>query len=115
MGPLTLVAAVSATAADAPAAASPDAPKPEARVVIAGDADFADNDLLMQVGNRDFFMNMVDWVTQQENLISIRPHDAADRRVNLTEDQGRLVGWLVLVIVPGLLVATGIWTWWKRR
>ena len=31
-------------------------------------------------GNRDLFLNTVNWLAQQENLISIRPRDPQDRR-----------------------------------
>ena len=51
---------------------SPDAPKPETRVVVFGDSDFASNSALGIEGNRDIFMNTVGWLSQQENLISIR-------------------------------------------
>jgi ABC-type uncharacterized transport system involved in gliding motility auxiliary subunit len=115
MGPIPLVAAVSAAATGAPAGGAPDAPKPETRVVVAGDSDFAGNYLVVFQGNADFFMNIVNWVAQQENLIAIHPVDPADRRITLTEDQSKLIFWLTFAIIPGLLFATGVMTWWRRR
>ena len=56
-------------------ATTPDAPKPETRVVVIGDSDFAANAALGIQGNRDLFMNIVGWLSQQENLISIRPKE----------------------------------------
>ena len=38
-------------------------------------------------GNRDLFMNTVGWLSQQENLISVRPKEAEDRRITLTAAQ----------------------------
>lgn len=114
-GPITLVAAVSAPAADAPAGAAPDAPKPETRVLVAGDSDFASNGVLGFQGNRDFFSNSVNWLAQQEDLISIRPRDAEDRRIQLTADQGTRIFYLTVFIIPGLLFLTGIRVWWRRR
>lgn len=113
-GPVTLVAAVSAAATDAPAA-SPDAPKPETRVVIAGDSDFASNQLLSFQGNSNFFSNVVNWLAQQENLIAIRPRDAEDRRIQLTADQGSRIFYLAVFIIPGLLFLNAIRVWWRRR
>ena len=52
-----------------------------------GDSDFAANALLGIQGNRDLFMNTVGWLSQQENLISIRPKEADDRRLTLTATQ----------------------------
>jgi ABC-type uncharacterized transport system involved in gliding motility auxiliary subunit len=114
-GPITLVAAVSAPIADAPAGAAPGAPKPETRVVIAGDSDFASNQVLPFQANRDFFSNIVNWLAQQEDLISIRPRDAEDRRIQLTADQGTRIFYLAVFIIPGLLFLNGVRVWWRRR
>jgi len=112
-GPITIGAAVSAAVADA--AAAPDAPKPETRVVIIGDSDFVANSTLSFQGNRDLGLNIANWLAQQENLIAIRPHDAQDRRITLTEDQRVYTLWISLLIIPGLLLANGVRVWWKRR
>src|SRR5207249_1494870 len=62
----------------------PNAPKRETRVVVLGDSDFASNGVLGIQGNRDLFMNIVGWLSQQENLISIRPKELDDRRITMT-------------------------------
>jgi ABC-type uncharacterized transport system involved in gliding motility auxiliary subunit len=122
-GPVVLAAAVSAPATEAPTPlptnTSPDAPldapKPESRVVAIGDSDFATNSVLGIQGNRDLFLNALNWVAQNENLIAIRPREAADRRITLTADQHQRVMLISLLIVPGLVFATGAYTWWRRR
>jgi ABC-type uncharacterized transport system involved in gliding motility auxiliary subunit len=113
-GPITVAAAVSAPASAAPDA-KPDAPKPETRVVIVGDSDFAGNAGLGIQGNKDLFMNAVGWLSQQENLISIRPKDPEDRRLTMTAAQQTNVTLLSLFIIPGLVFLTGVYTWWRRR
>src|SRR6266851_3968844 len=92
-----------------------DAPKPETRVAVFGDSDFAANGGLGIQGNRDLFMNTVGWLSQQENLISIRPKEADDRRITLTATQQSNITWLSLLIIPGFVFATGVFTWWRRR
>ena len=119
-GPVPLAAAVSAgvTGADPAAPADPavpEAPKPESRVVVIGDSDFASNRWLGIPGNRDLFLNTVNWLAQQENLISIRAKDPEDRRITLTPDQDRLIFWLTIFIIPGLILLMGIQAWWRRR
>jgi gliding motility-associatede transport system auxiliary component len=116
-GPVTIGSAVTAAAKAAPDAKpdAADAPKPEARLVVIGDSDFAANGGLGIQGNRDLFMNAVGWLSQQENLISIRPKDADDRRVTLTATQQANLNWLSLLIIPGCIFATGVYTWWRRR
>lgn len=114
-GPVSIAAAASAPAPEAPAGATPDGPKPETRIVVVGDSDFASNRGIGLAGNEDLFLNMNNWLAQQENLIAIRPRDPADRRIQMTADQESIVRWLALAIIPGLLFATGIRVWWKRR
>jgi ABC-type uncharacterized transport system involved in gliding motility auxiliary subunit len=122
-GPISLAAVVSAPATDAAAPpadqkdpkAAADAPKPEARVAVFGDSDFVTNGFLGVPGNRDLFLNTVNWLSQQENLISIRPKDPEDRRVSVTADQAKLIFWLAIVVIPGFILAAGVQTWWRRR
>ena len=119
-GPISLGVAVSGPATNAPASKEP--PKPgetpkqtEARIVAFGDSDFASNAALGVQGNRDLFLNAVNWLAQQENLISIRPRDPDDRRITLTADQERRIFYLTVLIVPGLILLAGVQTWWRRR
>lgn len=122
-GPITLAAAVSAPATVKPPApsgnatpASPDSERtPETRVVAVGDSDFASNMAIGISGNRDFFMNSLNWLSQQENLIAVRPRQAEDRRLTLTADQQNRIMILSLFIIPGIVFASGVYTWWRRR
>src|SRR3954452_23768118 len=121
-GPVSLAAAVSSPVADAtsPAnAADPakpaDAGKPETRIAVFGDSDFVTNGYLGIPGNRDLFLNTVNWLAQQENLISIRPREAGSSTLSLTADAAQRIFWLSIVIIPGLILAAGVQTWWRRR
>ena len=117
-GPISLAAAVSAPVTEsAPAGAEKegDKPKPESRIAVFGDSDFVSNGYLGIPGNRDLFLNSVNWLAQQENLISIRPRDPEDRRITLTADQERRIMWITIFIIPGLILLAGVQTWWRRR
>jgi ABC-type uncharacterized transport system involved in gliding motility auxiliary subunit len=122
-GPISIGVAVSAPAPEAPAptpepaAAKPGEPdrKPETRVAVIGDSDFASNAFLGIQGNRDLFLNTVNWLAQQENLIAIRPREAEDRRVTLTADQQARIFWITVFLIPGLVIAAGVASWWRRR
>jgi hypothetical protein len=121
-GPVSIAAAVAAAAESAPepapasdAAGRNDTAKPETRVVVMGDSDFASNFALGIQGNRDLFMNTLGWLSQQENLISIRPNEAQDRRLTMTSNQQLRVVLLALGVIPLLVLGTGVYTWWRRR
>ena len=60
-------------------------------------------------------MNTIGWLSQQENLISIRPKEPDDRRLTLTAAQQTNIAWLVLVLIPCFTFGTGVYTWWQRR
>ena len=121
-GPVSLAVAVAAAVKDAapPPAPAPgaDAPatKPETRLVAVGDSDFAANAFLNTGGNRDMFLNIVNWLAQQENLIAVRPRDPEDRRITVgTPQQQRLIFWFSVLIMPGLILLAGVHAWWRRR
>jgi ABC-type uncharacterized transport system involved in gliding motility auxiliary subunit len=123
-GPITIGAAASAASAAPPAPApapaaetppDPEAPKPETRVAVVGDSDFAANAGLGIQGNRDLFMNTIGWLSQQENLIAIRPKNPEDRRITLTETQQRNIIWLSLLVIPASIFGTGVYSWARRR
>jgi gliding motility-associatede transport system auxiliary component len=85
--------------------AADDTKKPETRVAAIGDSDFAANGFLGIPGNRDLFMNTANWLVQQENLISIRPVEAGDRRVALTARQITFTRWMIVVLPAAVLIA----------
>ena len=73
------------------------------------------NSVLGIEGNKDIFMNTVGWLSQQENLISIRPKDAEDRRLILTAAQQNNIMVLSLLFIPGFIFGSGVYSWWRRR
>ena len=94
---------------------SGDAQNIETRLVVVGDSDFAANYSLGIQGNRDLFLNIANWLTQQENLVAIRPREPEDRRITLTADQQLRIFWLSVFMIPGVILGTGIYTWWLGR
>ncbi|HJS74891.1 MAG TPA: Gldg family protein [Vicinamibacteria bacterium] len=125
-GPLPLAVAV--TLAGGEAANGADAAKTGAeaddsetkstsgRFVVVGDSDFIANELAeAPVLNADLFLNMVNWVAEDEDLISVRPREAEDRRIFLSSQQMTNVILFSLLIVPGVILVTGISVWWGRR
>ena len=92
-----------------------DANGKSSRLVVIGNSAFATNQWAHMARNGDLFYNIMNWLSQDENLISIRPRSAADRRVDLTEAQERSLQWFTVLLLPGIVIITGIYIWWKRR
>jgi ABC-type uncharacterized transport system involved in gliding motility auxiliary subunit len=93
-----------------------DKPNQETRMVVLGNTDFATNGLFSQQINGDVFLNSISWLSQQDDrLLSIRPKEQKNRRLNMTFLQASLLAWLAVIIVPFLGLATAGFLWWRRR
>ena len=100
-------------AANAAAGSTPG--KPQTRIVVIGDSDFASNAAVGIQGNSDLFVNINNWLAQQEDLISIHARDEGDRRISLSADQQRRIAWMSLLLLPGLILGSGVFAWSRRR
>lgn len=92
-----------------------DAAPAETRLAVIGDSDFASNAVVGIQGNRDMFLNTVNWLAQQENLISIRTREPEDRRLTLTASAQRRLFWLSVLLLPAAILGAGVYTWMSRR
>jgi ABC-type uncharacterized transport system involved in gliding motility auxiliary subunit len=66
-------------------------------------------------GNKDLFLNMMNWLTNDEDLIAIRPKDVQDSRLSLNQQQMGRILYTNVFGLPLLIIALGTWVWWKRR
>lgn len=96
-------------------AASRETDGKDSRLVVIGNSEFAANPWIEQQKNGDLFYNTIDWLASEEDLISIRPKSAANRRVTLTQGQAAVLKWLDLVFLPAIVIFSGVMIWWKRR
>ncbi|MHB1414693.1 MAG: GldG family protein [Chloroflexota bacterium] len=116
-GPLDIAVSVEADAKTTDSSTSGDTQDnpPKTRLVVVGDADFAADGVIQMAGNRDFFVNSVNWLTESENLISIRPKPPEVNTVYLTPQQANLIGLSSVVLLPLLVLVWGGSIWWSRR
>ena len=86
------------------------------RMVVFGSSTFATNGWFEQQLNRDLLLNSIDWLTKKErSILAIQSSESANRRINLSYAQIRLINWLALSIVPVLPSIVAIFIWYKRR
>ena len=89
--------------------------KAEGRFVVVGTSTFAANSMINFGGNRDLFLNVVNWLSRDEDLISIRPKPPDTQRLDLNEAQMRNIRILTLFLVPVFILGAGFSVWWRRR
>jgi len=82
------------------------------RLVAIGDADFAADGYLAELGNRDLVLNSIGWLTDEETLIARRPREMSEiarplSPLVLTERQAHLIFVATVLIEPGLLLLMG--------
>jgi ABC-type uncharacterized transport system involved in gliding motility auxiliary subunit len=86
------------------------------RLIVVGDSDFASNAFFHNTGGGDLFLNAVNWLTLEEDLIAIRPIDPARRGLRmLTPGEADFVQIAAIFLIPTLVFLIGVGVWRQRR
>jgi ABC-type uncharacterized transport system involved in gliding motility auxiliary subunit len=85
------------------------------RFVVVGSSRWISNGFLAFNGNRDLFLNMLNWLSSDEDLISIRPKEPEDRPLNMNSRQMTMMFYFSVLMIPLLIVVGGVGVWWRRR
>jgi ABC-type uncharacterized transport system involved in gliding motility auxiliary subunit len=93
----------------------PDQNSRDSRIVVIGDSDFASNGYIGTSVNGDLFLNVISWMAEDADLLSIRPKDPENRTVTLTSAESRLVFWATVIFFPLAAVVFGVAVWYRRR
>jgi ABC-type uncharacterized transport system involved in gliding motility auxiliary subunit len=112
-GPNTLMVVALRRAVDAEGTALADGPR--SRIAVVGDSDFATNSFFHIMGNGTLFLNTVNFLAAQEQLIGIPPRTADIPRINLSNRQMKGTFFLSVVLVPAVLAVVGTAVWWKQH
>ena len=85
------------------------------RLLVIGDGDFLSNTYLGNGGNLDLGLNLIRWLTWDDDLIDIPARTDQDQNLNLSPLAGTLIGLGFLLALPFALGLTGGVIWWRRR
>jgi ABC-type uncharacterized transport system involved in gliding motility auxiliary subunit len=98
------------------------------RVVVVGNANFLSNNHVTSESNLDLGVNIVNWLAGDDSLITIQPKPLKDMNVMIPQSGWGHVWALIVfmpifgisfglfqVIIPLILLVTGVMLWWKRR
>jgi ABC-type uncharacterized transport system involved in gliding motility auxiliary subunit len=108
-GPLTIGMSLARSANDS------EGQPMEQRVIIVGDADFLANSYLGNGSNLDIGINLVNWLSHDDRLISISPRPAPDTRLELSPTEQLVIAIFFLLALPLGLLISGLRIWLQRR
>ncbi len=94
---------------------SPDGTKKTGRFVVMGDADFITNERISIGGHVNFILNSLAWLTEHDELISIRPTMKEDKPIVLSDTQRRWLVWCSVMLTPQIVLIAGLITYIVRR
>jgi len=85
------------------------------RIVVVGNGAFLSNSYAGNGGNVDLGMNMVNWLSGEEHLITMQPRAAKDSSLELNKTELNVISIGFLLVLPLMLAGIGGYAWWKRR
>ena len=88
---------------------------PLTKLVVFGDSDFAKNKFFASSDNADFFLNSVNWLADDYELISIRPKVFPYRELVVTTRERDFIQWSSWFVPPVIMLIIGAVVWWRRR
>jgi ABC-type uncharacterized transport system involved in gliding motility auxiliary subunit len=80
----------------------------ETYVLVIGDSDFITNSMYMTQGNRDLFLNTVNFLSNRGDFITIRPKQQESVFLTLTAQQGRVAFFVSMILVPIFVIVLGL-------
>ena len=85
------------------------------KLVIFSDSDFVKNKYFYSNDNADLFLNSVNWLAEDYELISIRPKLIPYRELVVNANERDFIKWSSWIIPPTFMVMLGLIVWWRRR
>jgi ABC-type uncharacterized transport system involved in gliding motility auxiliary subunit len=83
--------------------------------VVVGSGHFLANTYLGNGSNVDFGINLINWLTGDEELIVIQPRATLDSNLILSESKLTFIVAGFLIVLPLLFLLSGIMIWWRRK
>jgi gliding-associated putative ABC transporter substrate-binding component GldG len=88
----------------------------ESRIVIISDSEFVSDEFIDAPGNGQFIMNAIDWLAEDDSLISIRSKRVESRPIReMSTSLQKVIRYSIVIIPPFISVLTGIISWRIKR
>jgi ABC-type uncharacterized transport system involved in gliding motility auxiliary subunit len=87
----------------------------EGKLVVFGDADFVSNKFISLAGNSELITNTINYLVGRKDLITIPEKQRPADQLMLSRNQGLLLFWIPVVVIPLMVILLGVAVWRKRR
>ncbi len=87
----------------------------EGYVMAFGDSDFVTNSMYQTQGNKDLFLNSINYLANRGEMITIRPKQQESVYLTLTSKQGRIVFFVMMLLIPLSVIVVGLYINIQRR
>jgi ABC-type uncharacterized transport system involved in gliding motility auxiliary subunit len=85
-------------------------------MLVMGEGNFCTDTYLGSRSNADFFLNLTDWLSQDESLIHIRTREITARPLTDTSESAKRVAKYANIFFPSVIVVLiGVVRWQIRR
>lgn len=91
--------------------------KKAGRVIVFADSDFANNQFIDLLGNRDLLVNSVNWLAIEDALIGVRPDrkQMGKEQFFVSSRQNQAVLTLGVIVLPSVFLVLGLAVFVRRR
>lgn len=87
----------------------------ESRLIVMGSVEFANNANITSAEQRDMFLNMINYLLQDEDFISIRPKDMTKSMLDMKSPVSQIVFLILVFVYPLFFLGSGSLYWLRRR
>lgn len=84
-------------------------------IIVIGDSDFANNTNYVNGDNSTFFLQMVNYLTQNKSVVTIDRKVFQTRRLILTQEKATFLNISSIALLPAIVLVLGVVVWWQRR
>ncbi|MCM8819121.1 MAG: GldG family protein [Candidatus Omnitrophica bacterium] len=85
------------------------------KIAVFGDSDFISNKFINLSGNKDFALNTINYLCEEDVLVSIRSKKEENQPLILSQKSGKFLFFMPVVIIPVLIIITGGYITIKRK
>jgi len=85
------------------------------QIVVFGDSDFTNNFYINHLGNKDLFLNTINWLSEEDYLISSKPKRPEYNYRFLKYQETKRLFWLLVILQPALPLVVGIVIYFRRK